>query len=83
VDVAAEHDLLAEDLAVVLGQVVVAALGGDLLVGPVGERVGAGGGDPQALAPGRLDQGPPGPAKASRTSARVVQTGVLVSTMER
>jgi hypothetical protein len=49
-------------LPVVVGQVVVAGLVGHRLVAPVRERVGAGGGDPQALVPGRLDQGPAGVA---------------------
>jgi hypothetical protein len=57
VHVAAEDDLLAEHLPVVLGQVVVAGLVGHLLVPPVGERVGAGGGDPQALAFAQLGLG--------------------------
>jgi hypothetical protein len=59
VHVAAEHHLLAEGLPVVLGQVPVAGLVGRHLVPPVRERVGAGGGQAQALPHGRLDQRPP------------------------
>jgi hypothetical protein len=60
VHVAAEHHLLAEHLPVVLGQVVVAGLVGHPLVPPVGERVGGGGGQPQALPLGGLGQDPAG-----------------------
>ena len=45
--------------------------------------MGAGGGDPQALPLGRLDQDPAARRTASRTSPRVEQTGVFISTIER